>query len=252
MRTIVLGAFSLLLACASEKQATRSEPASSSPGRGETASTSTPSRSSPEATDRSPAAALGPRVDLHAFRARTKHTNHCGKELWDIKTAADPQAGTIDRSPKLTTIAELVAKPEPAKTATRIKGVETTVWKLNNVTLLEGKQEGDQDYHLVLSDGQRTMIAEIPDPVCVSVGSVLAYNISVSRAAMDSHAHLGSSSWTNIGEEVTIAGVGFFDFGHGPGDQRGAAPNEIELHPVLDICFGHDCDVGDVEVAERR
>jgi hypothetical protein len=33
---------------------------------------------------------------------------------------------------------------------------------------------------------------------------------------------------------VQITGVGFFDFPHG---QHGAAPNVIELHPVLDIVF---------------
>ena len=33
---------------------------------------------------------------------------------------------------------------------------------------------------------------------------------------------------------VRVTGVGFFDFAHG---QRGAAPNEIELHPVLEIEF---------------
>jgi hypothetical protein len=33
---------------------------------------------------------------------------------------------------------------------------------------------------------------------------------------------------------VQVTGVGFFDFAHG---QHGAAPNVIELHPVLDIVF---------------
>jgi hypothetical protein len=39
-------------------------------------------------------------------------------------------------------------------------------------------------------------------------------------------------------EPVSLAGVGFFDFRH---HQTGLAPNAIELHPVLDICFGTDC-----------
>jgi hypothetical protein len=34
--------------------------------------------------------------------------------------------------------------------------------------------------------------------------------------------------------QATITGVGFFDYAHG---QTGAAPNIIELHPVLDITF---------------
>jgi hypothetical protein len=36
-------------------------------------------------------------------------------------------------------------------------------------------------------------------------------------------------------ERGSIVGVGFFDVIHG---QRGVAPNGIELHPVLGICFG--------------
>ena len=44
-------------------------------------------------------------------------------------------------------------------------------------------------------------------------------------------------SFQNRGEplQVTVTGVGFFDFYHG---QHGAARNPIELHPVLDIEFG--------------
>jgi hypothetical protein len=36
---------------------------------------------------------------------------------------------------------------------------------------------------------------------------------------------------------VRVTGIGFFDFAHG---QTGAAPNQIELHPVLDIRFDVD------------
>jgi hypothetical protein len=35
-------------------------------------------------------------------------------------------------------------------------------------------------------------------------------------------------------EPITITGVGFFDFPH---TQTGAAPNQIELHPVLKVVF---------------
>jgi len=37
---------------------------------------------------------------------------------------------------------------------------------------------------------------------------------------------------------ITVRGVGFLDFAHG---QNGVVPNAIELHPVLEICFGHGC-----------
>ena len=37
---------------------------------------------------------------------------------------------------------------------------------------------------------------------------------------------------------VTVTGFGFFDTIHG---QNGVAANGIELHPILQICFGKDC-----------
>jgi hypothetical protein len=187
---------------------------------------------------------------LHSFRSRTSHANKCGVKLWNIKTASDPQAGSINHGPTETSITELRGKPEPPQTDKRIDGVETTTWKLTNVKLLKMKQEADRDYHLVLSDAQgNTMIAEIPDPVCVGVGSVVAYNVNISRAAVDAKYQVPSDKWLPVNEVITVAGVGFFDFGHVAGAQDGAAKNEIELHPVVDICFGQDCEVGVEEVA---
>jgi hypothetical protein len=37
--------------------------------------------------------------------------------------------------------------------------------------LLRYKEEQDSDYHLVISDGQHTMIAEIPASYCVGANS---------------------------------------------------------------------------------
>ncbi len=66
------------------------------------------------------------------------------------------------------------------------------------------------------------MIAEIPAPEC-AVGTGLE---KTSRRAR--HAVLAVTP----GILVEVTGVGFFDFMH---EQKGAAPNGIELHPVLGI-----------------
>jgi len=47
-----------------------------------------------------------------------------------------------------------------------------------------------------------------------------------------------TTSPQNPAATVTVVGVGFFDILHG---QTGVAPNAIELHPVLQICFGKGC-----------
>jgi hypothetical protein len=66
------------------------------------------------------------------------------------------------------------------------------------------------------------MIAEIPAPECArGTGFEAAY-----RRTREALLTIRS------GTIVEVTGVGFFDFMH---DQRGAAPNGIELHPVLVI-----------------
>jgi hypothetical protein len=65
------------------------------------------------------------------------------------------------------------------------------------------------------------------------MASPFAAQIANARATFDSQLTAGPSFQTaNIPVQVT--GVGFFDFAHG---QHGAAPNVIELHPILDIVF---------------
>jgi len=159
--------------------------------------------------------------------------------LWDVKTATDPFARYVDPTPHLTTIAELVSLPHPRREAgARINGVETTTWVLTDVSVLGAKLEPDQDYHLVVGDGRFTMIVEIPDPTCVGGGnSVVADVIASARQAFETHFDAGRG-WTGQAETISVAGVGFFDRPH---NQTGAAFNQIELHPVTAICFGHDC-----------
>jgi hypothetical protein len=109
---------------------------------------------------------------------------------------------------------------------------ETQAWRIS-ATLTLFKLETDSDFHLVLSDASgATMIAEIPSPSC-DAGSVWSTQIAHSRSAMTAK-FTPTSSFQTANVSVIVTGVGMFDFAHG---QTGAAPNQIELHPVLDICF---------------
>jgi hypothetical protein len=58
----------------------------------------------------------------------------------------------------------------------RIAPTETTVYSIA-ATLTLYKHETDADYHVVLSDGTRTMIVESADLGCVGPGSPLASGI---------------------------------------------------------------------------
>jgi hypothetical protein len=172
----------------------------------------------------------------------------CGVERWSVKTGVDSDSSRVDISnPQAASIAELIAlqPPNPLPRDTRFAPTENTVFVVN-ATLTDYKLEtgatGDSDYHLVLMDEQgSTMVAEIPSPSCVGAGSRFATQISNARAQFDAQFSVTSSFHTaNI--PVRVTGVGFFDFFH---NQHGAAPNVIELHPVLDIQFNPSPTSGD-------
>lgn len=164
----------------------------------------------------------------------------CGIERWAVKTGIDADAAKVNQAPQDTTIAALSAlvAPQILPTANRVAPVELQAFRLQNVTLTQYKQETDSDYHLVVSDGQSTMIVEIPMPGCVGAASPFTAAIKTARQAFAAQL-TPTASFQTANLPVTITGVGFFDVPHG---QTGLAKNAIELHPALSICFGLDCD----------
>jgi len=160
----------------------------------------------------------------------------CGSERWDIKTGTDPGVVGVSLVPTPTTIAALTAIPAAGGGASRSAPVEQTLWELTDVTLSIVKLETDSDYHLVVSDAGHTMIVEIPYPPC-AVASKWGCFLSRARAEVDAHLNVTASPQYPA-LTVTVRGVGFFDFPHG---QNGVAPNAIELHAVLQLCFGKGC-----------
>jgi hypothetical protein len=172
-----------------------------------------------------------------------RHGAGCGFEDWDIKTAADPDAQLIDPVPRKTTISALTSVVRPRRHGgARIRGVETTTWKLTNVHLLEVRTEIDHDYHLVVGEGMLTMIVEIPLPECLPATSLV-------RDAVTRARHIAEKNLSRGGgfSNITVAGVGYFDHEH---KQLGEAWNQIELHPVTAICFGRDCTLDAAEDAQ--
>jgi hypothetical protein len=170
----------------------------------------------------------------------------CGVERWAVKTGADASAATVALQPRDTTIAALGAIPAPNPTtlqnSPRIAPTEFQSVRLTNVTLVKFRLENDSDYHLILTAGNATIIAEIPDPACVHGGPFLA-GITRARQAFDAKFTVDTSvgiptPWQTANIPVTVSGVSFFDVPHG---QTGIAPNAIEIHPIMDICFGQDC-----------
>ena len=184
----------------------------------------------------SPDAGTGTAITCPAPGNYTKNGGSCGTERWTVKVGTDSAAPGLSLVPQLTTIATLVALPAAGAGNSRESPTETTLFELRDVTLTEIKSESDSDYHLVVSDGSKTMIVEIPYPTCTT-GSPWTCFITRARAEVDSMFTVTSSP-QNPARVITVRGFGFFDVLHG---QTGVAPNGIELHPVLQICFGQGC-----------
>jgi hypothetical protein len=146
----------------------------------------------------------------------------CGVERWTVKTLQDrPRLLAV----KKTTIAYLVSRPAPSYLPNTRLPFERHIFRVTAAVTLD-RSEDDQDFHLVLSDGRRTMIAESPAPSCTSRATpTRRRQMAQARAAV------------RLCAKAVVTGVAFFDFRHG---QTGVAPNAIELHPVL----GFSCSGG--------
>lgn len=125
----------------------------------------------------------------------------------------------------------------------RIKGVETTTYRVG-VRLVEMKLEKDGDVLLVVVDPKThgTMVVEFPALACIGKARAkvrpLMRNARAALIAACGEPDRGS--FTRVGGSATITGVGFFERGDGAPD---AAPNGIELHPVLGFRMA-ECLVG--------
>jgi hypothetical protein len=185
-------------------------------------------------------------------------TGSCGVERWDEKTLStvDPASAPIiavqnEGRSVLTNIPNLRAMPVPggsAPTGLRVAGsAEQEQWKLAGTHVIAYKLEADSDYHLELKSAINgtTMIAEIPDPGCVSnpaAKTLITQARNAFNTAVAPNAPTGYYQYLNPnpapingvpqppGMRVTLTGPAFFDFIHG---QLGVAPNGIEIHPVL-------------------
>jgi len=170
----------------------------------------------------------------------------CKGARWPVKTGTDSDAALVNTTPQDTTIAQLVVLQPPSVTTLvsdvftthRSAPVETTTYKLTNVTLSRFHLAPDRDITMIVTDGTNQMDVEMPDPSCAS-GSRFLTEITAVRNTFTSR-HQPTDTFTTVNETITVAGIGFFDIPHG---QPGHAPNVIELHPVLDFCFDQGCSL---------
>jgi hypothetical protein len=159
---------------------------------------------------------------------RTIRGASCGVERWPVKTLSDPGARGVDFAVRPATVRYLGSlRAFPGGQASR-GPLESRVFAVQ-ARLVSAKREADSDYHLVLSDGGATMIAEMPFAGCTS-GAQHRYAMATARTELE-RAVGGpvGEAWIHPGLRARVVGVLFFDFPHG---QAGHARNYAELHPV--------------------
>ncbi|HKC67145.1 MAG TPA: T9SS type A sorting domain-containing protein [Bacteroidia bacterium] len=167
-----------------------------------------------------------------------------GTERWSEKVLVDAAVNTINFTPLATNVNALVniTTPTPSSTMPRQAGVEDKTYTFTCSVTVK-KAETDNDYHLVLSDGTHTLIGEIPDPVCSAAAtSNYVSQYTAARNFVDTYIGSGSYSSVNI-PPVQVYGVAFVDPPHG---QTGAAPNNLEIHPILKINFFTTTDINNM------
>jgi len=182
--------------------------------------------------------AAGPVVDHHINPT-------CGTEYWDQKTLTDSQAASISATPKVSTVSQLAGTAPPSQSSQAAGfnhpprfGADLQVWRLP-VTLVGFKQETDSDIHLVVGDGQKTMIVELPNPACVAhdnavakAATTQAYNTFVTACSGGSSGAL-PSGYTPLSGNAVVQGPGFFDKDHGQTGRANIGNGwDIELHPL--------------------
>lgn len=160
-----------------------------------------------------------------------------GKERWDIKTLADDASEDIDLTRSEFTDIRTIAAIKPGFNP-RLKAEKDRhplEEKLFTITcrIKEVLKQDDEDLHLVLSDGTRTMVGEIVFPCCPDVKNG-DHAALFKRAFQQFDPFRAGHAWEDHTWQVT--GVAFVDYKHGgKKGQKGMLANCIELHPIVDI-----------------
>ena len=157
-----------------------------------------------------------------SLRAQEKHDH----ERWNVKTLTDRDTASIHWIPKTTTIEAITGLPSYPRYDFEKQVVSVTA----KVDAIFYERE-DGDFHLVLSNGLDSIVAEIPNPDSVGQSAHRSeFAIAANWARM--HRKLSNSFWFG-NRIVKVTGLLFQDFPHA--HVTGDGGNHIEIHPVLSI-----------------
>jgi hypothetical protein len=162
----------------------------------------------------------------------------CGKYRWDYKILVDPTGWPLlNKKAQSKTISNLVGLQRPKKLGKQRTPFETLKVTVTAWVVMLGK-EGDRDYHLVLTNKNRTdsLIAEIPDPTCNKVQQfpALVKKYKDARIFVNDNIKEPPTEVKELNQPIKVKVTGFLFFDiltHGDGH----AKNGIEIHPIISI-----------------
>ena len=180
-----------------------------------------------------------PQTPLGVSRA----TRCPGTFRWPVKTMTDPAArgSWASARPTVTTIHALVHRRDRPRrlvaTTPRQRGAERTIFRVRArlvAAQANASPTGDGDIRLVIADPTtgESMVAAFPDPTCAPAShSPKRSQMSLARVSFIARCQFPPlGRYATLHGAATVTGVGFYA---AKGNGRGAAPNGIELHPVL-------------------
>lgn len=160
-------------------------------------------------------AATTARLVVPSGQARASAVRACGVERWTVKTLQD-RPRLFPARPN--TVAHLVRLRRPRSVGAKRLPLERHIYSVVAAVTLVGPK-GDSDLRLVLQNGVNHMIAESPSSSCTRrAKAVRRRQMATARRAV------------RPCPRARVVGVAFWNRYHG---QTGAAPNAIELHPIL-------------------
>ncbi len=153
-----------------------------------------------------------------------------GVERWDVKTLNDSLAEKIDTVPIKTTVKNLrlLQKPYSLNSKTPRLTSEYQIYEIV-VLVLDFKKQEDGDYHIIVCDTNDIESQMIVEVILPKYGNLKYYsNFKIVRDYLTYNIRYGKLR----NNYYIIRGVAFFDLIH---NQKGKAPNGLELHPVTYI-----------------
>jgi hypothetical protein len=172
-----------------------------------------------------------------AGRSEAELADHCGGQLWRMKTLSDRRSESVRLATRRTTIAAIGRRPFPQRLPRlRRTPFQRQIWEVVAQVTVFRLQNGG--LRLVLFDGGAYLNAVIPTPRCLTSRTRARDAITSTWRRFVHDCARPNGHWQDLGAIVYIRGVGFWSQRL---PRRGAAKNGAELHPVTGFTVVAGC-----------